>query len=79
MGAPTKTDSSAWVGASIASTPINGVQLISVTVRDTTTRIVARIESVVVRRLTVQDGCDTIKFDTALRISPGHITAATHS
>lgn len=79
VGAPTATDSSALVGAGIASIPLNGVQFISVTVRDTSTRIVAREESVAVRRLAVQDGCDRIEFSAALRVSPGHVTAATHS
>lgn len=79
VSAPTKGDSKGWVSVGIDSGVLKGVQVVSVTVRDAANRVLARDEAVSVHSLSVTSGCTTTNYDAALRISPGHVVAATRT
>ena len=73
----TRKGSETWISGGIDSRVMNGVQAISVTVRDSSHRVVAMDQAVRVHRLEVTEGCTSTIYDAAVRVSPGRVTPAT--
>ncbi len=76
--APTKGDSRSWVSPDIDSFAMRGVRTISVTVRDTSHRVVAQNPALPVRVVKVDlNECDVVRFGAGVAVTPGHAAAAT--